>query len=269
MNETPIETNSTPAPKDRVVHDGSTERALARDGQTHLIFGRLARHLQEQNWTAIAIEFVLLVLGVFLGIQVANWNEARREYLQEAEYISRLQRDFDAIEARLEINLTRWQDTAAAPVRLMQDLDAFREQQAWPRAEAEIISDLGATMASRIPAPRAASYVELLSAGRLALLHDLRLRDALADYDTQAGFTLKAYEVLIQRVDPQRPTLVRHLRYDRGADAAQMNPDQILRQGGETWSDVDLAQLGSDPGLETALNTFASASRDQLLNVRL
>lgn len=34
-------------------------------------------------------------------------------------------------------------------------------------------------------------------------------------------------------------------------------------------ADVDLAQLESDPGLETALNTFASASHAQVLNARL
>ena len=136
-------------------------------------------------------------------------------------------------------------------------------------AKAELLRDLDATMGSRIPASRAASYVELLSAGRLGLLRDIRLRDALADYDTQAGFTMKAYDVLVQRVDPQRPTLMRYMRFDRGADAARMNPEEILRNGGEPWADVDLVQLGSDPGLETALNTFASASHGQVLNVRL
>ncbi len=44
-----------------------------------MILRRLAQHLKEQNWTAIAIEFVLLVLGVFLGIQVANWNQAHSD----------------------------------------------------------------------------------------------------------------------------------------------------------------------------------------------
>lgn len=35
--------------------------------------------VRDQNWTAIAIEFVLVVLGVFLGIVAANWNEERLE----------------------------------------------------------------------------------------------------------------------------------------------------------------------------------------------
>ena len=48
----------------------------------------------------------------------------------------------------------------------------------------------------------------------------------------QAGFTLKAYDVLIQRVDPQRPTLVRHMQFDRGADAAQCEALDELHRGG-------------------------------------
>ena len=40
---------------------------------------RLGQALRRQDWATIAIEFVLLVLGVFLGIQVANWNESRLE----------------------------------------------------------------------------------------------------------------------------------------------------------------------------------------------
>ena len=234
-----------------------------------MILRRLSQSLKEQNWTAICIEFVLLVLGVFLGIQVANWNETRREHALEAEYIERLQRDFRAIDERLVINKTRWERTTNAAIGLLSDFDAFRQRGNWPRAKTEMLRDLDAAMGSRIPAPRAASYVELLSAGRLGLLRDPRLRDALADYDTQAGFTLKAYDVLVQRVDPHRPTLVRHMRFDRSVDITQMDPQNILRNGGEGWGDVDLAQWASDPDLETALNTFASASRNQVLNVRL
>lgn len=234
-----------------------------------MILRRAADALKEQNWTTILVEFVLLVCGVFLGIQAANCREQRREHALEVEYIARLQRDFGAIDARLSINLTRWENTAAATIRLLNDLDAYRQRGTWPRAKDKLLRDLDASMGSRIPAPRAASYVELLSAGRLGLLRDIRLREALADYDTQAGFTLKAYDVLMQRIDPQRPTLVRHMQYDRRADAAQIDPQRILRNGGEPWGDVDLVQLASDPGTDTALNTFASASHGQVLNVRL
>lgn len=58
-----------------------------------MILRRLAQALKEQNWTAICIEFVLLVAGVFLGIQAANWNTARIERTQEATYLTRLAED--------------------------------------------------------------------------------------------------------------------------------------------------------------------------------
>jgi len=42
-----------------------------------MILRRLSQSLKTQNWTAIWIEFILLVSGVFLGIQVSNWNSER------------------------------------------------------------------------------------------------------------------------------------------------------------------------------------------------
>ena len=63
-----------------------------------MILRRFAQTLKDQNWAAIAIEFVLLVLGVFLGIQVANWNQAR---VDRAEYEAALLR----LGAEIDVNL--------------------------------------------------------------------------------------------------------------------------------------------------------------------
>jgi hypothetical protein len=53
-----------------------------------MILRRFAQALNEQNWTAITIEFVLLVLGVFLGIQVANWNQALADRRVADKYLA-------------------------------------------------------------------------------------------------------------------------------------------------------------------------------------
>ena len=58
-----------------------------------MILRRLTQSLKAQNWTAIWIEFVLLVLGVFLGIQVSNWNATRIEQQKSAEFTQRLKSD--------------------------------------------------------------------------------------------------------------------------------------------------------------------------------
>lgn len=33
-------------------------------------------HVRAQNWTAIVLDFVIVVVGVFIGIQVSNWNDS-------------------------------------------------------------------------------------------------------------------------------------------------------------------------------------------------
>ena len=61
-----------------------------------MILRRFAQSLKEQNWTAIAVEFVLLVLGVFLGIQVSNWNEGRIEQARTNQVLDAFRADMRA-----------------------------------------------------------------------------------------------------------------------------------------------------------------------------
>lgn len=42
-----------------------------------MLLSRVINHVNSQNWTAIGIDFVIVVVGVFIGIQAANWNEVR------------------------------------------------------------------------------------------------------------------------------------------------------------------------------------------------
>jgi hypothetical protein len=61
-----------------------------------MILRRLSQSLKQQNWTAIWIEFVLLVAGVFLGIQVSNWNAVRVEQRRADELFVRLIGDLES-----------------------------------------------------------------------------------------------------------------------------------------------------------------------------
>jgi hypothetical protein len=48
-----------------------------------MILRRVIEHVREQNWTAVGIDFVIVVVGVFVGIQMSNWNEERAERARE------------------------------------------------------------------------------------------------------------------------------------------------------------------------------------------
>ena len=44
-----------------------------------MLFRRVLQHVKEQNWTAVALDFVIVVVGGFVGLQVSNWNEAQSD----------------------------------------------------------------------------------------------------------------------------------------------------------------------------------------------
>ncbi|NRA31129.1 MAG: hypothetical protein HRU11_12815 [Parvularculaceae bacterium] len=44
-----------------------------------MILRRLTEHVRAQNWFAVAIDFVIVVIGVFMGLQVQEWSTERAE----------------------------------------------------------------------------------------------------------------------------------------------------------------------------------------------
>ena len=58
-----------------------------------MLLRRIIEHVKTQNWTAVFLDFVIVVVGVFIGIQVANWNDARGEREAEIEYLAALEQD--------------------------------------------------------------------------------------------------------------------------------------------------------------------------------
>ncbi len=60
-----------------------------------MILRRVIAHFRKQEWTAIAIDFLIVVLGVFVGMQVNNWNAARSDREREHQIIVDMLADLD------------------------------------------------------------------------------------------------------------------------------------------------------------------------------
>lgn len=79
-----------------------------------ILIRRLSRSFREQNWGQTGVEFVLLVVGVFFGIQAANWNDDRVKARSEALMLLRIQEDFRTIEPALARTVDRYRTTVAS-----------------------------------------------------------------------------------------------------------------------------------------------------------
>ncbi|MFC2953532.1 hypothetical protein ACFOOP_16460 [Marinicaulis aureus] len=62
-----------------------------------MLLRRIAEHVKAQNWTAVALDFVIVVVGVFIGIQVSNWNAARADRVEERQLLTRLHDEAGAL----------------------------------------------------------------------------------------------------------------------------------------------------------------------------
>ena len=67
-----------------------------------MLLRRITEHVKVQNWFAVFLDFVIVVFGVFIGIQVANWNEARAENELAERYIVQLVSDLQSDIADIE-----------------------------------------------------------------------------------------------------------------------------------------------------------------------
>jgi len=61
-----------------------------------MILRRIAAAVRRQDWFTVGVEIMIVVLGVFIGIQVANWNDARIDEGRAAAYLERISLDLDA-----------------------------------------------------------------------------------------------------------------------------------------------------------------------------
>lgn len=55
-----------------------------------MILRRLKTHVEKENWFAVFLDFCIVVIGVFIGLQVANWNETRANAQRETQVLQEI-----------------------------------------------------------------------------------------------------------------------------------------------------------------------------------
>ncbi len=68
-------------------------RCCRRSGSSHRLDCNANEDMKKQHWSGVFIELVIVVVGVFIGLQVNNWNQARADARLGQDYVKRLTRD--------------------------------------------------------------------------------------------------------------------------------------------------------------------------------
>lgn len=150
-----------------------------------MLLRRVIEHVKTQNWTAVGLDFVIVVVGVLLAFQITSWNEDRLAAKDERLALERLQAESEEIvlyfqevvERRREMNEERLVAIAALNSGSLEGVDQ-------DTVERGLIT-LGRYSAI---SPKRSTYDELTSSGQLGKISDTAVRESIAAYYAEYNF---------------------------------------------------------------------------------
>jgi hypothetical protein len=80
---------------------------------------RLSTHVRDQNWIAVAIDFVVVVVGIFMAFQLERWYETQRLQAQGEDHLRSLLEDFQESGDALDTIIDRFATNKAAAGELI------------------------------------------------------------------------------------------------------------------------------------------------------
>lgn len=145
-----------------------------------MILARITKAVREQNWFAVALEFLIVILGVVIGFQITAWNAERMASERETALLVRLREELETDQrerARSMNNIDRIRNLReAVDVLHRGEADELSFWQCNAIVTSNYYSDPSA--AASVPA-----LEELLNDARgLNLISDAGLRHTMADY---------------------------------------------------------------------------------------
>ncbi len=144
-----------------------------------MILRRFTKHIKEQNWFAVGLDVIVVVVGIFLGMQVTEWNEERKEQAMESDYLIRFITDLETDLKLLDIAILLSESRQEMAQFL---IDAAAEETLVHGKPVYFLKSIEQANYSYAPPPSNNSYQEITYSGRLDIISNQSLRTAILEY---------------------------------------------------------------------------------------
>jgi hypothetical protein len=146
-----------------------------------MLLRRVIKHFRNQEWTAIVIDFVIVVFGVFMGIQVSNWNQAETDSSLGENFTKRLKAGLVVEAWNYAMLIEYLSDVQSNTDKALAELQGTSEIS----DEQLLIATYRATQFNAGVRQRT-TYDELISTGKIGFIRDKTLvNTATLIYDTR------------------------------------------------------------------------------------
>ena len=146
-----------------------------------MILRRITKHVTDQNWIAVFIDFLIVVVGVYMGLQVQQWALEKDRQVDELAYLNRLHGEV------VELGELRKHYDVSRPNVLFEAKKSYQKLKSNvptdPLTNLECQSTLWISPTYRtVPPSEVPTITELLSAGRLETISSEALRIEILSY---------------------------------------------------------------------------------------
>jgi len=169
-----------------------------------MVIRRIHHHIASHNWFAVFVDLLIVVVGVFLGTQANNWNQARIERSDAADYRHEIIENLESDEVDLASRKAYY---SAARVHAIAALAALESPHA-ARGEQFLIDAYQASQVWLRPLSRT-GYDEMVGAGLSRSIGGKDTRSRLTVYYTQ----IKQFEINVLGTTAFREHVRRALPY--------------------------------------------------------
>ena len=141
-----------------------------------MILRRLADAIRQQNWFTVVLEIAIVVIGIFIGLQVDDWNQSRQDRKDERLYLERLHDEMLGAE-RLSARILRRRIENQGKLGAVLDI-VFDQPERETLTEDECMTVTTLHFFNVVVTGLSAAQ-ELTASGRMDILRDAELRAAL------------------------------------------------------------------------------------------
>lgn len=189
-----------------------------------MLLRSISKHVKQQNWFAVGLDFIIVIAGILIAFQITNWNEARLERAKQDVYLERLHNDFSGIRARLGTHLDHYQDAIEGSDYVLSLVSADNSEITAINVDDDrLLKSVVAFNAARVPPGAPATYNEMVSEGKLSGVCPTQLRDKLAEYDRLLSIVQEVSRGIVNRSFLQEPIIYRHVKILSIMDAGDLS----------------------------------------------
>lgn len=227
----------------------------------NMFFRNLSSNLRKQNWFAAGLDFIIVVIGIFVALQVNKLNQEYQDRIDEKDYMHRLLNDAiyneQQIKGVIEAHKRRALNAKRA-LDVLMDTDAVVQDQSNLVFQMQLAIDIASVKLFH------GTYNELVSIGKLAILRDDKLKRLLQEEVATNRFVMGSLDNFRRLSTDTVGPAFKHERYSAGDNGFSQLPTTYnfdsLRQDNEF--------VGAVQGSIGAVLSFVEYRKIQLKSVQ-